>query len=82
MNLNTLLEITIPAFSASIPFAIFMGVMHSLGNAEADDTETEPPIAMVEIVEEEIEIEYVDPDIWSQWVFDTDSGVEYINLRE
>ncbi len=42
----------------------------------------EEPIAYVEIVEDEIEIEYVNSDVWSQWVFDTDTEVEYISLRE
>ena len=45
-------------------------------------TAEEQPIAYVEVVEEEIEIEYVNPDVWSQWVFDTDTEVEYISLRE
>lgn len=40
------------------------------------------PIALVEVVHQEVEIEYVHPDVWSQWVFDTDNGIEYINLDE
>ena len=41
----------------------------------------EEPIGYVQVVESEIEIEYVDTDIWNQWVFDTDSGIEYINFE-
>ena len=38
--------------------------------------------AKVTIVEEEIEIEYVDTSIWGQWVFDTDTTVEYMTFNE
>tara|TARA_B100000287_G_scaffold156525_1_gene147662 strand:- start:1882 stop:2112 length:231 start_codon:yes stop_codon:yes gene_type:complete len=71
-------SILIPFFFSQLPFALLLFVIGCF----KVQTNTEPPIATVEIVEEEIEIEYVNTDIWSQWVFDTDSGVEYINLRE
>ena len=71
-------SILIPFFFSQLPFALLLFVIGCF-KVQAD---IEPPIATVEIVEEEIEIEYVNTDIWSQWVFDTDSGVEYINLRE
>jgi len=58
---------------------VLLGIYIETANASE---ETEPPIAIIEIVEEEIEIEYVNPDIWSQWVFDTDSGFEYIILAD
>lgn len=38
--------------------------------------------AKVTIIEEEIEIEYVDTSIWGQWVFDTDTTVEYMTFNE
>ena len=61
----------------SIPYLWFALIAY-MPKATAD----EHPIAIVEIVEAEIEIEYVDTDVWSQWVFDTDSGVGYLDLRE
>ena len=36
------------------------------------------PHAEVTIVEDEIEIEYVDTTIWERWVFDTDTTMEYM----
>ena len=36
------------------------------------------PHAEVTIVDEEIEIEYVDTTIWERWVFDTDTTMEYM----
>ena len=36
------------------------------------------PHAEVAIVDEEIEIEYVDTTIWNNWIFDTDTSVEYM----
>ena len=36
------------------------------------------PHAEVTIVDEEIEIEYVDTTIWNNWIFDTDTSVEYM----
>jgi hypothetical protein len=43
--------------------------------------QTQEPIGKVTIVEDEIEIEYVDTTVWSQWVFDTDSGIEYMTFN-
>lgn len=53
-TLEQLLEILIPVFSGSLPFAIFMGIMYSL-----NEPHRSPPVAIVEIVENEIEIEYI-----------------------
>ena len=36
------------------------------------------PHAEVTIVEDEIEIEYVDTTIWNNWIFDTDTSIEYM----
>ena len=36
------------------------------------------PHAEVTIVDEEIEIEYVDTTIWNNWIFDTDTSIEYM----
>ena len=47
-----------------------------------DTAEANTPIAIVEVVDAEIEIEYVDPTIWGKWAYDTDKGVEYINPSE
>ncbi len=47
-----------------------------------DTAEANTPIAIVEVVDAEIEIEYVDPAIWGKWTYDTDEGVEYINPSE
>ena len=38
------------------------------------------PVAKVEIVESEIEIEYIDTTVWDQWVFDTDDTTEYMTF--
>jgi len=46
-----------------------------------DTAKAGTPIAIVEVVEAEIEIEYVDPAMWVKWPFDTDAGVEYINPK-
>ena len=62
----------------SVPYLWFT-LLFSFSYPKATEEE---PIAYVEIVEDEIEIEYVNPDVWSQWVFDTDTEVEYISLRE
>ena len=43
----------------------------------------EEPIGTVTVVEDEIEIEYVDPTIWKQWVFSNDeTTVEYMVFTE
>ena len=40
-------------------------------------------IGSVTVVEDEIEIEYVDPTIWKQWVFSSDeTTVEYMIFAE
>tara|TARA_R110001632_G_scaffold70224_1_gene163652 strand:- start:396 stop:701 length:306 start_codon:yes stop_codon:yes gene_type:complete len=38
------------------------------------------PVGKVEIVESEIEIEYIDTTVWDQWVFDTDDTTEYMTF--
>ena len=40
------------------------------------------PQAKVTIIEEEIEIEYVDTTVWEQWVFDTDDTVDTMSFNE
>ena len=47
-----------------------------------DTARASTPIAIVEVVHAEIEIEYVDPTIWGKWAYDTDEGVEYIKPSE
>ena len=39
-------------------------------------TQIENDEAQVTILEDEIEIEYIDTTVWDQWVFETDSSVE------
>ena len=40
------------------------------------------PQAKVTIIEEEIEIEYIDTTVWEQWVFDTDDTVDTMSFNE
>jgi len=63
-----------------IPTIIGLGVY--IETAGASIIVDQAPIAIVEVVHQEVEIEYVNPSIWSQWVFDTDTAeVEYINFE-
>jgi len=40
------------------------------------------PQGNVSIIEDEIEIEYVDPTVWEQWVFDTDDKVYNMTFND
>ena len=57
----------------SVLSVITLGILLPLPN---NDT----PVAKVEIVESEIEIEYIDTTVWDQWVFDTDDTTEYMTF--
>ena len=50
-----------------IAFALFFPT-------QSDNT----PIAKVEVLHSEVEIEYVDTTTWNRWVFDTDTTMEYM----
>ena len=70
----------ITALKILIPTIIGLGVY--IETAGASIIADQAPIAIVEVVHQEVEIEYVNPNVWSQWVFDTDTAeVEYINFE-
>ena len=62
-------------FNASLTAVITFALFFPSTISHANDTS---PIAKVEILEDEIEIEYIDTTVWDQWVFDTDTTVEYM----
>tara|TARA_B100000683_G_C12019129_1_gene361284 strand:- start:36 stop:341 length:306 start_codon:yes stop_codon:yes gene_type:complete len=54
-------------------------IILTLSTLTALSIHNEPlPHAEVTIVEDEIEIEYVDTTIWNNWIFDTDTSIEYM----
>ena len=46
------------------------------------NTTQQEPIGKVEVLHDEVEIEYVDTDIYSQWVFDTDTEILYMTFND